>query len=126
MQAYIFEDKESNRAIYEMVISEMGFEVNCFDSTAAFKNPATTKRIAEQASIVLSDGRISPIKGVKAAKLLRERGYTGPFFLATAYGADYVEDIETIRTRYEGHIEIIEKPFPLAKLEEKIRQALNL
>ncbi len=77
--------------------------------------------LTKEVNLICSDLRMSGGDGVAFLKMVRENGFSMPFFFITGYSDFILEDVKSL-----GVNEIFPKPFDMQKLEIAIAKALNL
>jgi FixJ family two-component response regulator len=99
----ILEDDHGVRRSLQLLLQARGFEVKAYASPSALlADPAVM-----DAYCLISDFCLGDINGIAVLETLRQRAWTGPAMLMTAYGS---ADLNA-RAQAAGYTEILDKPF---------------
>jgi len=108
----LVEDEPSVRRSLQLVLQGSGFAVRAYGSGAAVMADPD----APKASAIVADYRLPDGDGLHVLRALRERGFTVPAILVTAYGSPNL--IESAREA--GYARVLEKPLGDRMLREAV------
>ena len=113
----LVDDDAEMRSILEQILSEEGYEVvMAEDGFDLLDRVGDTWLDAEAFDLVLSDVRMPGCTGLDALEALREDDWSTPVLFMTAFGSR-----RTHREAERLGAEILDKPFELDELLERVR-----
>jgi CheY-like chemotaxis protein len=106
------EDDECFRFILLQWLERDGYRVTGVANGRALADSLTTMdRSRDCPSVVISDDRLPGLRGLRALQQARERGWTRPFVLITAFGS-----AELVTEAERSQIAVLHKPFEIDDL----------
>lgn len=112
------EDDYEMRSLLEEILSEEGYEVVLAeDGFDLLDRVGDTWLVQEPFDLVLSDIRMPGCTGLDALEALREDDWSSPVLFMTAFGSR-----RTHREAQRLGADIIDKPFEMSQLLERVRE----
>lgn len=126
----VIDDDEAIQLYLKDTLSQLGFQVWCFDSAESFLQYINIEEKSAGAGepflcifdVILCDVRLPGQDGLSLVQLLRKRSADIPIVLMTAY-AQIESAVQAIR---DGAYDYLEKPFDLDRLTLVIDNALKI
>ncbi|MEN6536931.1 MAG: sigma-54 dependent transcriptional regulator [Bryobacteraceae bacterium] len=112
----VVEDEAKLRRVIELQLQSSGFDVDQAESAEV------ALKMADRASLVLTDLRLPGIDGLELLTILRRQSSRTPVVVMTAYGTVEIA-VEAIKT---GAFDFLLKPFSLDHLTAVIQKALDV
>lgn len=123
MKAAIIDDDEAIRYYFTEYLGSRGIKVKTFDNPDEFLDELTPYQDSDSPyDLVFSDMRMPKLTGIELTKKVHQYFPDIPIVLVTAY-AEIEQAVEAIR---EGAYDYLEKPFTPNRLENVLRNSLNL
>lgn len=114
----LVDDDPEMRSFLEEILSEEGYEVvSAEDGFNLLDRIGDTLLTSEPFDLVLSDVRMPGCTGLEALEALREEDWSTPVLFMTAFGSK-----RTHREAERLGAELIDKPFELDQLLERVRR----
>ncbi len=115
----LVEDDEALRSIVERYLSQEGYEV--MSAGSAEEALKIFEGISNKLQFLLTDVVLPGINGVILASMLKENGFNGSILYMTGYIKNEImpDDMK------KGDKDLLEKPFSLTALRQKIRDLLD-
>lgn len=103
LRLLLVEDDAAVRRSLQLLFRARGFDVRAYATGAAL----LADPVARDASCIIADYRLEGTDGIEVLSRLRDRGWSGPAVLITAFpSADLAE-----RALAHGFSQVLEKPF---------------
>ncbi len=119
----LVDDDAEMRNILEQILSEEGYEVVLAeDGFDLLDRVGDTWLEAEAFDLVLSDVRMPGCTGLDALEALREEDWATPVLFMTAFGSRRPGERLDAREAERLGAEILDKPFELGELLERVRR----
>lgn len=105
--ALIVDDQETNRAVLEKQMSQLGMKVTCCGSGAE-----AMKRMSADIDLVLSDHNMPGMDGLELVEAIRAEGWSDVPFLLLSSSASFAQSDPAFR-----HVQgLLQKPYPRQQL----------
>ncbi len=115
---FIVDDDDAVRRALSRSLGLRGYPVAAFDSAKSFLDSYDNS----QSGCLILDMRMPGMSGLELQQELSQRNATLPIIFVTGHG----ESQHVARARENGAMDILEKPFPVEQLFERVDAALAL
>lgn len=115
----LVEDDEALRSIVERHLSREGYKV--VSAASAEEALKISENTNEKFQFLIADIVLPGINGVDLASMMKEDGFNGAILYITGYARNDILPVDLERV----NLELLEKPFSLAALSQRIRDLLD-